>query len=125
MKSVVRFILAAFLVIILYLVAYWKIFSAELRNSGHQANYIALAIAIILGVIAWRHLGTTAYSHAAYLLAGALIVGAIGFVLGFFGPLILAPNNNLGPLLGIFITGPIGLLFGIFVGNRYWARRAR
>lgn len=34
-----------------------------------------------------------------------VILGLIGFV----GPLIFTPDANQGPLLGIFITGPIGL----------------
>lgn len=41
-----------------------------------------------------------------------IIVGGFGFVVGFFGPMIFAPGANQGPLLGIFITGPLGILFG-------------
>jgi hypothetical protein len=46
----------------------------------------------------------------------ALIVGGIGFVAGFFGPMILKPDANQGPMLGIFITGPIGFLLGLIYG---------
>jgi hypothetical protein len=46
----------------------------------------------------------------------ALIVGGIGFVAGFFGPMILKPEANQGPMLGIFITGPIGFLLGLIYG---------
>jgi preprotein translocase subunit Sss1 len=49
-------------------------------------------------------------------LQGGLVVGAIGFAIGFFGPLIWAPDANQGPLLGIFITGPIGFVIGTAVG---------
>src|SRR5262245_36230402 len=51
-----------------------------------------------------------------HVLLGGLIVGSIGFALGFFGPLIWAPEANQGPLLGIFITGPIGFLVGATIG---------
>lgn len=44
------------------------------------------------------------------------ILGGTGFALGFFGPMILAPGANQGPLLGIFITGPLGFLIGLPVG---------
>lgn len=37
---------------------------------------------------------------------GALILGGLGFVAGFFGPMIFAPEADQGPMLGIFITGP-------------------
>src|SRR5438093_3663574 len=45
-------------------------------------------------------------------LVGAIVVGGIALVLGFFGPLILTPKSNLGPLLGIFTTGPLGFAIG-------------
>jgi len=53
------------------------------------------------------------------VLRTALVVGAIGFVVGFFGPLAWAPGANQGPLLGIFITGPIGVLLGAALGWLY------
>jgi hypothetical protein len=46
----------------------------------------------------------------------ALVIGIIGFVGGYFGPLIFAPEANQGPLLGIFITGPLGFIFGGVLG---------
>ena len=41
-----------------------------------------------------------------------LLFGAVGFLAGFLGPIVLNPEANQGPLLGIFITGPLGLLLG-------------
>jgi hypothetical protein len=38
-------------------------------------------------------------------------VGAIGLFGGFVGPLLLS-DSNLGPLLGILITGPLGFVAG-------------
>lgn len=43
-------------------------------------------------------------------------VGAVSFLVGFIGPIILAPEANQGPLLGIFITGPLGTLAGLVTG---------
>ena len=37
----------------------------------------------------------------------ALILGIAGFLGGFVGPLVFTPGANQGPLLGIFITGPL------------------
>ena len=42
-----------------------------------------------------------------------LILGVFGFLAGFVGPMILAPDANQGPLLGIFITGPGGAFAGL------------
>ena len=47
---------------------------------------------------------------------GGLIVGSIGFLFGFIGPLVFRPEANQGPLLGILITGPLGMVAG-FVGG--------
>jgi len=49
-------------------------------------------------------------------LLGGLLIGGISFALGFFGPIIFMPQSNQGPLLGIFITGPIGFVIGVVVG---------
>ncbi|MCZ8544762.1 hypothetical protein OOJ09_11255 [Mesorhizobium qingshengii] len=45
-----------------------------------------------------------------------VILGVVGFVGGFVGPLIFTPEANQGPLLGIFITGPLGFVLGLVVG---------
>lgn len=50
--------------------------------------------------------------HLRWMLFGGVVVGVAGFVLGFFGPMILAPDANQGPLLGIFSTGPLGFVLG-------------
>ena len=49
--------------------------------------------------------------------AGAIILGAIGFIAGFVGPILFTPESNHGPLLGIFLTGPLGFLGGGIVGG--------
>ncbi|MDH4109817.1 MAG: hypothetical protein OEY13_11885 [Gammaproteobacteria bacterium] len=43
-------------------------------------------------------------------------LGAVGFVAGLLGPVLLNPEANLGPLLGIFITGPGGAILGAILG---------
>ncbi|WP_214470664.1 hypothetical protein [Mesorhizobium sp. dw_380] len=45
-----------------------------------------------------------------------IILGVLGFVAGFVGPIIFTPEANQGPLLGIFITGPLGFILGLIVG---------
>jgi hypothetical protein len=48
------------------------------------------------------------------------MLGSIGFCAGFFVPMIVTPEANQGPLLGIFITGPLGFLLGGIGGFAYW-----
>ena len=56
----------------------------------------------------------------AFAVCTALLFGSIGFVVGFFGPMLIAAmvgsEANLGPLWGIFIFGPGGVIIGFFVG---------
>ena len=46
----------------------------------------------------------------------AFVIGSISFAAGFFGPIVFAPDANQGPLLGIFITGPLGFVAGFVFG---------
>src|SRR5512146_1407856 len=48
-------------------------------------------------------------------LAGALL-GAIGLAVGYVAPIKFDPGMSLGPLVGIFLTGPLSLLFGLGLG---------
>jgi hypothetical protein len=80
---------------------------------------LALILAAGIGVFLWKKTGSISDSQAKYILLGGIIVGAIGFIAGFIGPIIFYPSSNQGPLLGIFITGPIGFLAGLIGGGIY------
>ena len=67
----------------------------------------------------WRRTGGGQKSRRGVLamtLRWAFIAGGIGFALGFFGPIVFMPGANQGPMLGIFITGPLGFLGGALGG---------
>jgi hypothetical protein len=49
-------------------------------------------------------------------LRWALILGAVGFAAGFFGPMVLNPESNLGPIIGILYSGPGGAIAGAVLG---------
>ncbi|HEX5716308.1 MAG TPA: hypothetical protein VF179_09120 [Thermoanaerobaculia bacterium] len=51
-----------------------------------------------------------------WILVWSAVLGSTGFAAGFYGPLILRPDSNLGPLLGIFTTGPLGAVVGVALG---------
>ena len=51
------------------------------------------------------------------VLRWCVVLGVVGFLCGFVGPILLAPEANQGPLLGIFITGPGGALAGVILGS--------
>jgi hypothetical protein len=51
----------------------------------------------------------------------ALILGAVGFAAGFFGPMVLAPESNIGPIIGILFSGPGGAVAGAILGALFGA----
>ena len=44
-------------------------------------------------------------------------LGIISFLAGLFGPILLKVGGNLGPIMGIIITIPLGFLVGLLLGT--------
>lgn len=126
MNGAVRLILASVAFVATYFFTYWLPF-AFLPDSvpAIVPPVAALLCGVLAGRFVWRKTDAEAPGLAGAVVLGALITGAIGFVGGFFGPLIFAPEANQGPLLGIFITGPLGFVLGGIGGGIYWAARGR
>ena len=83
-------------------------------------SFIAsLAAGALTARFVWRHTSSTDPGFASAVIFGALVTGGIAFSVGFFGPIIFMPGANQGPLLGLFITGPLGLVAGA-VGGAVW-----
>jgi hypothetical protein len=110
-----------------YLFVYW-VGGAVLMSSGAPdwvGSLLSIVVAVLVGWGVWLALRSGAGGLLRAAALGAVITGAIGFVLGFFGPIIVTPEANQGPLLGIFITGPIGFVLGAIGGSVRWWMRLR
>ena len=127
MKTVIRIILTFISVVASQYFIYWVPFS--LIPGAHNIQTIpiivSLLIAVIIGVFLWKKTGTISNGLSKYIIMGGIIIGSIGFTIGFFGPIIFSPSSNQGPLLGIFITGPIGFLIGLVGGGIYWCIKVK
>ena len=81
---------------------------------------LATAIASFLG---WWFVacGQAAQSRRRmkFAISGVIVGGLVGLLGGYLGPLIWSPDSNQGPLLGIFITGPLGFVMGVIGGATY------
>lgn len=79
--------------------------------------FVSFLVALGIAVIIWVLSGKVNAGIATYAVIGAFLVGGIGFIAGFLGPMIFMPDTNQGPLLGLFFTGPIGFLVGLIAGG--------
>ena len=89
------------------------------------SQVVALVAAVAAGRYVWLHTASIHAGLTSSIVLGAIILGGVGFAGGFFGPIIFMPGANQGPLLGIFITGPLGFIFGAVGGAVYWFTRGR
>jgi hypothetical protein len=106
---------------------FWVPFSLLSFLPGHVLLALlgSFAAAIWTARFTWRRTESGESGLLALTFGGALVVGGVGFVFGFFGPMIFAPDANQGPLLGLFITGPLGFLAGGCGGFIYGLVRRR
>src|SRR5688572_33441777 len=72
----------------------------------------AVPIASVVTVVRYGPVKSRWWRHENPIGFG-LFVGFVSFLVGFVGPIILAPDANQGPLLGIIYTGPIGTWAGL------------
>ena len=50
------------------------------------------------------------------VLEWVIVLTLAWFLAGFIGPMIVVPSANQGPMVGIFITGPLGFIAGAILG---------
>ena len=93
---------------------------ADTGRSWQAVGSLALAA---LGALAGGVLGALldqpegpGRSVARWCAGTAAVVGGLAFLAGFAGPILLRPDLPQGPLLGIFITGPLGTVAGAILG---------
>ena len=77
-------------------------------------------IVVLIGWFLWLITKNISRKFVIQLIITPVITGGIGYVIGFIGPIIFQPENNLGPLLGLFITGPLSFVFGLVGGGIFW-----
>lgn len=101
-----------------------EIFRVTMGGLGYFSISFFVSLAcFVIGYLAigsargWRLGGDTVLMFLA-------IIGAAfaGFVAGFYGPIYWSPGSSQGPLLGIFLTGPLGAVVGLVASVIYILR---
>lgn len=126
MNNLARLILTGATFVAAYFFTFWV--PGSLLPLGNQfwiAMLLAIVVAYYLARLVWRRTASMDSGPWATAGLGAAIAGAIGFVGGFFGPMVFAPAANQGPLLGLLITGPLGVVAGAIGGFIYGVARGR
>lgn len=126
MKLLARLAVSALVALAVHFFSFWMVFAQLVPT---HLLFAAEAAALVAGGAAgfwvWSRMDGAGQGVFATAAAWACVAGAIGFCGGFFGPMILTPEANQGPLLGLFITGPLGFLGGGVAGLIYgMVRRA-
>ncbi len=122
MVSIARGFVCALVFVAVFLFSYWMVFAQFL--SQNVAYVPAMMTAAAAAFLTWHVMRSANRGILGTALNWAAITGAAGFCVGFFGPMIFAPGANQGPMLGLFITGPLGFLAGGICGLVYaiWCR---
>jgi hypothetical protein len=132
MNTLVRIVLTIVAFLGTQFFAFWISAAFMPRNAAMLVlpSLIALGLAFAAARFVWIRTATPSTTqHGAprpggllsSVATGAIVLGTIAFCAGFFGPMVFAPGANQGPLLGLFITGPLGFLAGGIGGGIYWA----
>lgn len=126
LKVLARVLFVLLTIIATYYFVYWlplSLIREFLPPIPWLNNIISLCIALFAGWFIWKKTANQVRGLVTVISISAMSVGSLGFIFGFFDPIIFVPESNQGPLLGLFITGPLGVLLGVFIGWIYWLIR--
>ncbi len=85
---------------------------------------VALFGAVLVGWYTWKLVAGEKMGVGISALCGALMLGGLGFIIGFLGPMVLMQDTHQGPMIGIFIMAPFGAIVGA-AGGYIFASRQR
>jgi hypothetical protein len=123
MKTIARFALIFVVFFATWMLGALASLFVPLGSFEWLGSLVGLVFAVFVTRYVWARLDDPPGTIFGYVGYGAAIVGGIGFALGFFGPMIVTPGANQGPMLGLFVTGPAGALIGALGGLVYGLSR--
>ena len=126
MLSLVRIVLGLIGFLAGWFFSYWTYFAAfDLEGRPFLGRGAPFLVGLVAAAAILAATANLRHGILSSVVLGAMALGSTGFVLGFFGPLIVEPDANQGPLLGLLTTGPGGFLLGGPLGALWWWLRQR
>lgn len=83
----------------------------------------SLVCASLAGWFAWKLVSGEKANTIVAVIGGALILGGLFFVIGFLGPMAISKDTDQGPMIGLFIAAPLGVIVGAIGGYLYASRQ--
>ncbi len=111
LKPTVAFLM---FLVVLFFIATMLIIATELP--GWMSVSLALIAALLAGWYAWKLVAGEKVGVGVSVICGALMLGGLGFIIGFLGPMVVAKDTGQGPLVGVFMTAPLGTILGAIGG---------
>ena len=127
MNLACRILVVALVVLGAYYLTFWlSLAFVPFEAYELAAPIVALLCAAAAGRYVWMSLEPNVVGGIwRTTLLWAVVAGGIGFVVGFFFPIVFLPTANQGPMLGIFFTGPLGFMLGGVAGFIHALRQRR
>ena len=119
-KALIRSLIFLPLIFFIFFEIFFPMFFPSAFNR-RMTLLVSFLIALVICSVIWMVLVYFSRRAISTILRIALISGVFSFLLGFVGPILFSPGANQGPLLGIFITGPLGFVAGLVGGIVYSA----
>ncbi len=83
------------------------------------STVLSLACASLAAWFTWKLVSGEKANTIAAIIGGALILGGLFFIIGFLVPMVISKDTSQGPMIGIFIAAPLGLIVGAIGGYLY------
>ncbi len=127
MQKVFRILAVIGTYVSIHFFAFWFAGALLFPANNSAVLLISVIVAAVSSGLVWRfwpkskdtvdnHNQVSEPNFKSRIVFCSILAGSIGFAGGFFGPMLLSPKSNQGPLLGILFTGPIGVLSGPAIG---------
>ncbi len=84
----------------------------------------SLICAILGAWFTWKLISGGKMNILIAVIGGALILGGLFFTVSFLGPMVIAKDTSQGPMIGVFIAAPLGVILG-GIGGYVHATRQR